>query len=96
MAEDESSISKGSSYAEIGDYWDTHDLSDHWDQTHEVTFDTTPESSITYFAVEKTLAEKLRAAARDHGVSSETLLNVWIQERIASEQTPKTEPPPSR
>ena len=85
MAENKSSISKASSYKEIGEYWDTHDLADHWEQTHEVDFDVRLESSVMYFAVEKTLAEKLRAAAKSHGVSPETLLNVWVQEHVAAE-----------
>lgn len=89
MAESKSSISKASSYAEMGDYWDTHDLAEHWDETHEVSFDVSPESSAIYFAVEKSLAEKLRAAAKNHGVSPETLLNVWVQEHVESEQSSK-------
>jgi hypothetical protein len=76
MAENKSSISNASSYTEIGEYWDTHDLGDHWEQTHEFTFDVSLESSVMYFAVEKSFAEKLRAAARSHGVSPETLLNL--------------------
>lgn len=39
MAEDRSSLSNASSYAEIGEYWDSHDLAEHWDQTHEVAFE---------------------------------------------------------
>ena len=89
MPESKTSISNASSYAEIGEYWDTHDLADHWEQTHEVNFEVSLESSVMYFAVEKTLAEKLRALARNHGVSPETLLNVWVQERVAAERSPK-------
>jgi hypothetical protein len=89
MAENKSSISHASSYAEMGEYWDTHDLADHWEQTREVNFDVRLESAVMYFAVEKTLAEKLRAAARHHGVSPETLLNVWVQEHVAAEQSSK-------
>jgi hypothetical protein len=89
MPESKSPISNASSPSEIGEYWDTHDLADHWDQTHEVDFDVRLESSVMYFAVEKSLAEKLRAAARDHGVSPETLLNVWVQEHVTAEQSAK-------
>ena len=89
MAENKTSISNASSYSEIGEFWDTHDLADHWEQTHEVEFDVNLESSVMYFAVEKVLAEKLRAAAKTHGVSPETLLNVWVQEHVAAEQSSK-------
>lgn len=89
MAENKSSISKATSPAEIGEYWDSHDLADHWDQTHEVEFEVSLESSVMYFAVEKSLAAKLRAAAKSHGVSPETLLNVWVQEHVTAEQSSK-------
>lgn len=89
MEENKSSISNASSHAEIGEYWDSHDLAEHWDETHEVEMQVSLESSVIYFAVEKVLAEKLRAAAKNHGVSPETLLNVWVQEHVASETSPK-------
>lgn len=87
MPDNRSSISNASSPAEIGEYWDSHDLADHWEQTHEVDVEVSLESSVMYFAVEKSLAAKLRAAARSHGVSPETLLNVWVQEHVAAEQS---------
>jgi hypothetical protein len=39
MTETKTSISNASSYAEIGEYWDVHDLDEHWEETHEVEFD---------------------------------------------------------
>ena len=89
MAENRSTISNASSYAEIGEFWDSHDLAEQWDQTRDVEFEVSLESSVTYFAVEKTLAEKLRAAAKQHGVSPETLLNVWVQEHVSGEPSSK-------
>lgn len=89
MAENKSSISNASSYTEIGEYWDSHDLDENWDETREVELQVDLESSVIYFAVEKALAEKLRAAAKSHGVSPETLLNVWVQEHVASETSSK-------
>jgi len=32
------SISKAKSIEEIGDFWDTHSLADHWSDTREVSF----------------------------------------------------------
>ena len=89
MPENKTPISKASSYAEICEYWDTHDLSDHWDETRAVEFQVDLTSSVIYFAVEKNMAEKLRLAARKHGVSPDTLLNVWLQEHVASEHSAK-------
>jgi hypothetical protein len=96
MSESKSPISNASSYSEIGEYWDTHDLADHWHQTHEVSFEVSLESSVMYFALEKALAEKLRAAAKSHGVSPETLLNVWVQEHVTAEEAPSSGRPTSR
>jgi len=35
----QTSISNARSIEEIADYWDSHSLADHWDQTHEVEFE---------------------------------------------------------
>ena len=82
-------ISGASSYREIGEFWDQHDLADHWDQTHEVQMDVDIQSSTVYFAVEKGLAEKLRSVAENRGVSPETLLNKWVKEHVGNEPSPK-------
>jgi len=39
MSENKTRISNASSYSEIGEYWDTHDLSEHWDETKDVVFE---------------------------------------------------------
>jgi hypothetical protein len=85
MAENKSSLSGSRSYEELSHYWDTHSLADHWDQTHPVEFELDVKSSALYFPVDKGLVEQLRAAASSHGVSTETLVNLWLQERVASE-----------
>jgi hypothetical protein len=85
MGENRTSISGASTYREIGEFWDTHDLSDYWDQTHEVQMDINIRSSAVYFPVEKSLAEKLRVEAQSRGVSPDKLLNQWVQEHVGSE-----------
>ena len=85
MAENKSSLSGSRSYEELSDYWDTHSLADHWDETSPVEFELDIESSTLYFPVDRKLASKLRAAASEHGVSPETLLNLWLQEKVAEE-----------
>ena len=87
MAENRTKLSKATSYSEIGAYWDSHDLADHWDQSSEAHFDVVIESSRTYFAVKQALAEKLRALARTRGVSAEALLNDWVAEHVAAESS---------
>lgn len=89
MSENKTSISGSASYAEIGEYWDNHDLSEHWEQTQPAEFEVDMRGSSVYFPLERNLAEQLRAAADAHGVSSETLLNLWVKERVAEEPPPK-------
>jgi hypothetical protein len=89
MGANKTTISGASSYREIGEFWDTHDLSDFWDQTHDVQMDVDIESSTMYFPVEKALAEKLRTEAESRGVSAATLLNTWVQEHVGGESRSK-------
>jgi hypothetical protein len=79
-----STKSKASSYMEMGAYWDNNDLGEVWDQTEEADFEFIAEPQINYFAVEKELSEKLRLVAANKGVSADTLLNMWVQEKLMS------------
>jgi hypothetical protein len=85
MAENKSSLSGSRSYQELGEYWDTHSLADHWDQTSPAEFEVDVKSSTLYFPVDRFLAERLREVASAHGVSAETLVNLWLQERVTDE-----------
>jgi hypothetical protein len=89
MSENRTSISDAESYVRIGEYWDHQDLTAHWDQTKAVQFAVDLHGSSIYFPLERALAEQLRTAAETHGVSPETLLNLWIQERVAEEPRSK-------
>ena len=77
-----SSISQARSYREIGDFWDTHDLADYWEQTRPVEFELDIQSEVTYYALDVTLSAKVRSIAKQRGISPETLLNLWVQEKL--------------
>ncbi len=81
------SISKAQSYKEIGEFWDTHDLADHWKQTYPVDFETDIQSEVTYYALDNTLSASIRSTTEQRGVSAETLLNLWVQEKLQEEKT---------
>jgi len=68
--------------SEAGEYWDTHSFVGEGD-VKEVRFDVDIQSVKYYYAVEKELAMKLSEIARAKGISPETLLNLWIKEKIA-------------
>ena len=86
MSEGKSSISNASSYEEMGEYWDEHDVGEIWEQTQEANFEVDIQSSITYFPIEATLSKQLRKLAAQRGVSPQTLLNLWVQERVGQEK----------
>ena len=87
MTKGRSAISKIKSYKEIGDFWDTHDLSDFWDQTKKVEFGVDIQSEIIYCSLDKKLAEKVQSIAQRRGVSADTLINLWVQEKLQEQTT---------
>lgn len=87
MKKDKTSISQAKSYKEIGEFWDTHDLSEYWDKTKEASFELDIESEVTYYAVDKILSEKIQAVAQKRGVSADTLINLWVQEKLQEQKT---------
>jgi CopG antitoxin of type II toxin-antitoxin system len=82
MKRSKSSISKARLYTEIGEFWDEHDLSDFWGKTRRVRFEVEIESEVTYFPIEKSLSEKIQLLARKQGISSNTLVNLWLEQKL--------------
>jgi hypothetical protein len=82
MSGSRSSISKARSYKEIGEFWDTHDLADYWEQTQPVEFEVDLQSEVTYYPLDVALSAQVRSIAMQRGVSPETLLNLWVQEKL--------------
>ncbi len=89
MSESKTSVSGSRSYLEIGEYWDEHEITE---ESKPVEFDVNLRSSSVYFPLERALAEKVRSAASARGVSAETLLNLWIQQRV-TEDSRQDDPP---
>jgi hypothetical protein len=87
MRKTRSTISKGASYEQISEFWDTHDLADYWDKTRPADFDVQIESEVTYYALESQLSAKVRSIALRRGVLPETLPNLWVQEKLRESAT---------
>ena len=87
MQKSKSSTSKARSYAEIGEFWDKHDLTDYWGKTRKVEFDVDIESEVNYYPVERDLSEKIQAVARKRGVSSDTLVNLWLEQKLKEQRS---------
>ncbi len=91
MSKRKTSISQASSHREAGEYWDSHDLAEVWDRTREVEFEVDLGSEKRYVPLEPGLSRKVAEIARARGVSAETLVNLWVQQK-AGEADPHNRP----
>jgi hypothetical protein len=69
---------------EASDFWDKHDITDYWDDTREVKFKASLKKEPKYIAIEKNLAKKALAVAKKKHVSIETLVNLWLKEKLST------------
>jgi hypothetical protein len=84
------SISKAQTLEEIAEFWDTHSLADYWDETHEVEFEVRAERR-RRVTLDPDVYTQLETQARIRGLLPETLVNLWVAERLAVEpQTPES------
>ncbi len=75
------SISKARTIEEVADFWDTHSLADYWDQTHEVEFEVRAQRR-RRVTLDPEVFQKVEAQARRRGLLPETLVNLWVVERL--------------
>lgn len=67
---------------EMWGFWDTHSSADYEDVMESVEVEIDLSSSKAYCPVAKDLLRQVRSQARQQGVSTETLVNLWLQERL--------------
>ena len=79
------SISKARSVEEFGDFWDAHSLADYWDQTYEVEFEIRAKRRRRVTLAPEVYAQ-LEVQARTRGILPETLVNLWLAERLVGEK----------
>jgi hypothetical protein len=75
MRKNRTDFSNVETYGKIGEYWDHHDISEIKDIGEEVGFEVAIKSEVTYYALEKEIAEKIESIASKHGVSGDALVN---------------------
>ena len=69
------------------DFWDSHDAGDYEEALTPVTDPLRLNPDLPEVVViEPALGQRLRRSARRHGVSLETLVNVWLEERLMSKR----------
>jgi hypothetical protein len=67
---------------ELSDFWDTHSTADYEEVMEPVEVEIDLSSSKVYCPVAKDLLRQVRKQARQQGVSTETLINLWLQEKL--------------
>jgi hypothetical protein len=82
-----SSISKADSLEKMGEFWDTHDFTE---------FDNPDAPDVEFkitcaVPIELDLFSLVEKYARRRGVKVETLVNLWLQQKIAEQARPVVE-----
>lgn len=78
------------SLEELGEFWDTHSSADYEDYMEPVEFEVNLSSMRKNLRVSKDLYRALHKRAREQGVSTETLANLWLQEKLSQAVAPTT------
>ena len=73
------------SLAEAAEFWDTHSIADYEEQFKEVKFDVNIKYSRILIALEKEISKGITKVAMEKGISSETLVNLWLKEKLKRE-----------
>lgn len=79
-ANKKSSISQASSLEEMGKFWDTHDFTEYDTTAPDVNFEIACAVSI-----ELELFTSLEKQAQLRGIRVETLVNLWLQQKLAEQ-----------
>jgi hypothetical protein len=77
-----SSISKADTYEEMGEFWDNHDFTVHDTDAPDVDF-----KVVCAVPVELELFSQVEQQAHLRGVSVETLVNMWLQQKLIEQQS---------
>ena len=66
---------------EVAEYWDSHSLADHWDETTEVDIEVRAERRRRVTLAPEVYSQ-IESQARRQGLRPETLVNLWLAERL--------------
>jgi hypothetical protein len=67
---------------EAGAFWDMHELADYWELAEEVEAGVDLKRRTYLFALAPDLAECLAKRAAQQGLSAETLIKLWLSEKL--------------
>jgi len=61
---------------DAGNFWDTHDLADYWDQTRENDLTFNLKRRHYFIEIDPKIAQKLKRISGAEGISAETMVNL--------------------
>lgn len=67
---------------EAGSFWDVHDLAEYWDQTKKADLTFNLKRRHYLIGIDPRIAKELQRISEAEGVSSETIANLWLQEKL--------------
>lgn len=82
------------SYSEMGNFCDNHSLADFWDQTEPAQFSISADARHRYMVpVSQTLFKRIHKVANQRGVSTESVINLFIKQQLnATEKASRLHP----
>lgn len=70
-------------YISLGEFWDTHSLADYWEETEPAQLDFAPALGRRILvAVDSDLLLRVQGAAHARGISTESLVNLLLEQRM--------------
>jgi hypothetical protein len=72
-------------YLKMGEFFDDYNIADNWENKVPVNFDVDIQTEIIYYRIDKNLSQKVQKIAQKRGISADTLINLWIQDKINNE-----------
>ena len=67
---------------DLVEFFETHDIGDHWDRMPEAHFEIDIKKRTHLIAIDEDIADQITAIAKSKKTSSETLVNSWLKEKI--------------
>ena len=84
MAENESApLPHFQSLHELVEYFDAHDMGEHWDRMPEAHFEVDIKRRHRLVSIDEDLMSTLSEIAQSHQVSVEVLIEAWLKEKVA-------------
>jgi hypothetical protein len=80
VANKKSGISQASSLEEMGEFWDSHDFTEHDTNAPDVNFEIA-----CAVPIELELFNSLEKQAQRRGIKVETLVNLWLQQKLVEQ-----------